>query len=105
MKRLAYILIFVLVVSVSLPMAASPFANRETITTLEWGRRLLSVAWSPDGKHLASGDLRWLRIWDINSGTELHDLETAGLIFSLGWSPDGNYIASGSSRVVQIWDV
>lgn len=60
------------------------------------------VAWSPDGRRLASAaDDRSLRIWDPTSGEELHRVPAIGDKFA--WSPDGRHIAyrnpTGSIRL------
>ena len=69
-----------------------------------------AVAWSPDGKTLASGSGgrsdSTVRIWDAPSGNLLRTLEghTHGVV-SVGWSPDGKTLASGSDdKTVRIWD-
>lgn len=68
---------------------------------------VLAVAFSPDGKRLAtgSGD-KTVRFWDLTTETpktvgSVH----RGWVLSLAWSPDGKYLASGSmDNTVQIWD-
>lgn len=66
-----------------------------------------SVAWSFDGKRIASasGD-HTVQIWNASAGS--HVLTYRGHtsdVSTLAWSPDGKYIASGSvDATVQIWN-
>jgi WD40 repeat protein/serine/threonine protein kinase len=70
--------------------------------------RLMCVAYSPDGKQLATGsDGRWVKLWDAETGKLLHAFpRQAGTITAVAFSPDGTRLASGGKdRTVRIWDV
>ena len=68
---------------------------------------VLSVAFSPDSKTLASGS--WdttIRLWDVETGHHKLSLtqHTHG-IWAVVFSPDGNTLASSSYGSVRLWDV
>ncbi len=66
-----------------------------------------AVAWSPDGKRIASasGD-HTVQVWDAaNGGHVLTYRGHSSDVTSLSWSPDGKNIVSGSvDGTVQVWD-
>ncbi len=64
-----------------------------------------SVAWSPNGKYLASGSSDTIRIWDANSKECFQTLKGhLSDIYSVSWSPDGKYLVSGSAdNTIKIW--
>ncbi len=67
------------------------------------------MAFSPDGKRLATGGKKnTVIIWDVETGRELQTLEGHnGEVYTVAFSPDeeGRWIASGGEdSAVKIWD-
>jgi WD40 repeat protein len=68
------------------------------------------VAYSPDGKTLAStsGDKTTIKLWDVATGKERATIKVPGYLYCLAYSPDGKMLASGGSGLpprIMLWDV
>ncbi len=71
-----------------------------------------SVAWSPDGRHIASGSQdHTVQVWDASTGATLFTYRGhSNGVNAVAWSPDGGRIASGAGDsgkgdyTVQVWD-
>jgi WD40 repeat protein len=64
-----------------------------------------AVAWSPDGRRIASGDMD-VQVWDATDGGHVFTYRShSSYVHAVAWSPDGRRIASGGNdNTVQVWD-
>ena len=68
---------------------------------------IFSVAFSPDGRTIASSSADTsIKLWNLASGALLRTLKSkSGWVFSLAFSPDGRTIASGDGdNTIKLWD-
>ena len=93
------------------PAAQAPPASLPKNTTLYTYRghsgAVYAVAWSPDGKRIASGgNDGTIQVWDaVDGGHAFTYRGHADVVEAVAWSPDGKRIASGSrDQTVQVWD-
>ena len=80
----------------------------ETLTDHE--KSVRTVAFSPDGKTIASGSTdETIILWDLSQGNQLPHSPLfgySGIVYSVSFSPDGRYLASGySDGSVYLWNM
>lgn len=75
--------------------------------TLRFGHTgpIRALAFSPDGKRLASASENLIKIWDTSSGNELLTLLNQSENFvTLVWSNDGAHLLSIEGDKAKVWD-
>lgn len=68
-------------------------------------RNIESVAWSPDGTYIASGDGKGtIQVWNATTESLSFSIKHANWVSAVAWSPDGKRLATGShDQMVNIW--
>jgi WD40 repeat protein len=85
-------------------MVWNAFSGKELLGVGAHANWITSIAFSPDGRHLATGSHDdTVQIWDT-SGKSLRTLSTGGTVNSLQFSPDGKALLAGAKRA-HLWEV
>jgi WD40 repeat protein len=88
---------------VASPLSAQESKLRDTLKGHRCGVHCL--AYSPDGKTLASGSYREVKLWDVETGKLKATLEGEGYFCSLAYSPDGETLVGTGPMAFKLWDV
>jgi WD40 repeat protein len=83
------------------------FPSRSTNIYRGHSHKVTAVAWSLDGRRVASTSSdRSMQVWDAaNSKLGFIYRNSAGAVNAVAWSPDSRYLAAGSNdKTVQVWD-
>ena len=78
--------------------------TRAPAATLELDDSRIQVAFSPDGRMLATGVYSAIRLWDLTTRTHTGTLKHHGWT-SVAFSPDGMTLISGSYSSIKLWDL
>jgi WD40 repeat protein/serine/threonine protein kinase len=65
-----------------------------------------TVAWSADGRRLASGGYndKTVVIWDGETGAEVLRMQSTGFVHTVAWIRDGSKLANSGGNQTEIWD-
>jgi WD40 repeat protein/uncharacterized caspase-like protein len=101
-----FILLLLLLTSVA-DVEAQPDQTRLVVQTGH-SNNVSTVAFSPDGKTLASGS--WdntIKLWEVATGQELRTLTGhSSYVTAVAFSPDGKMLASGSwDKTIRFWNL
>ncbi|MEM7536961.1 MAG: WD40 repeat domain-containing protein [Chloroflexota bacterium] len=77
----------------------------DAVRKLTWQGSSLVVDWSPDGKHVATGDQdATVHFWIMKTGNDLQMSGYATKVRELSWDHTSRYLATGGSDTVIVWD-
>jgi WD40 repeat protein len=83
----------------------SLYSTAELVRENVWKGSSLALAWSPDGKFIATGDQdATIHFWFAESGQDLQMWGYPTKVLQLAWDSSSRYLATGGSTSAVIWD-
>lgn len=104
-KNIFFLIIILIDVNKIYPISDNINPEMEMVIQKGHSGHLSSIAYSFDGKYIASAS--WdntIKLWGIN-GKLIRTIVAEEPIFSVSFSPDGRYIVSSGNFAVQIWEI
>ncbi len=72
---------------------------------MQWPGSSLVLAWSPDGKYVATGDQdATVHFWIVQTRSDLMMSGYERKVRELSWSRDARWLATGGGATVTVWD-
>lgn len=96
-KELITIISLLLIVLIAAGQSTNELTNLKVHVATGHSEKIEAIAYSPDGKYIATGNRSEIIIWDANTGRELKNIPSAAS--ALTFTPDGNYIIRGYSTL------
>lgn len=79
--------------------------QRTMLRRFDWKGSMLTLAWSPDAKYIATGNQdSTVQFWVMATGKELQMWGYRAKIRELAWDPKSRYLATGGAPVAVVWD-
>ena len=79
--------------------------SRPDFTYNGQSRGVFALAWSPDGRRIASGsDDTTIQVWEATDGSHVFTYHDGFQVYEVDWSPDGKRLASAGGNGVKVWD-
>jgi WD40 repeat protein len=79
--------------------------SNEPLKQFSWKGSMLKLAWSADGKALATGNQdSTVHFWFVDTGKDLQMWGYPAKIRELAWDAKSRYLATGGSSNVVVWD-
>jgi WD40 repeat protein len=71
----------------------------------DWTGSVLALAWSPDGRYLATGDQdATVHFWIVSTGRDLQMSGYEVKVRELAWDSSSRFLATGGGAELVIWD-
>ena len=79
----------------------------DEVKTFDEEEPIISIAFSPDGKHILSAGRTFPMLWNVATGNVDKTFDQdVWEIYAVAFSPDGKFLVSGSSdHIIKLWDV
>ncbi|POX60895.1 hypothetical protein C3492_24730 [Streptomyces sp. Ru62] len=79
------------------------------LTVIDTGHWVVSLALHPQGRLLATGSRKLIRVWDVVAGRSTWERRLGGwstMVNAIAFSPDGSRLATGSTdNFARVWDM